>query len=189
VAAVGVEEAPRRLGDLARVGDADPRADADPRSIVSGRDEKRRTKKIAPIVGARDRERAREAAGAVGPPHRASYRFRRANEHRVSFPRAVAHDVEAVVHPIDEENVRVALGTEESSRATGQTRARVTREIVRTSVRFGFDDARGADAVGRAVDDVRADERSRDDERVACVESSVGDRRERAGLRDRPRRS
>ena len=55
-------------------------------------------------------------------------------------PRSGARDVEAVVHAVDEEDVRVPLLPEQSTCARGEPDARVAREVAGAAVRLGLDD-------------------------------------------------
>src|SRR5207248_3151178 len=101
----------------------------------------------------RDAERAREPAEAVGanPFVDADDGLARAHEHRVPLPFAEADDVEAVVHAVDQIDVRVPRRSIERLRALRDPDARVAREILRAAVRLGLDDAHGADSSAVAL--------------------------------------
>ncbi len=145
-----------------------------------------------PVVHAREAHRARESAWAVEARVlvEAQGRLARPHEHRVSTSRARAGHVEALVHPVDEEHVRVSLRPEQSACPAREPCPRVRRQILGAAVRFGLDDARDAPVTASRsalAHDVAADERAGDHEGVAREPGSLEPRGAQLGEVDRPR--
>ena len=110
------------------------------------------------VVGSCDRQRQRQFAGAVGQvfglsrrraplPHQldSCNRFQRANQHAARRAFGLGHQVEALVHAVDEVDVGVAGRAEDHAGAIGQAARGMRRQVVPAQVGFGLDDdARGA---------------------------------------------
>jgi hypothetical protein len=123
-------------------------------------------------VLSRDAERSSQTPRPVGActgfdPH---HGLARADEHGVALPLPQAHDVEAVVHTVNEEDVRVPGGAKEASRSAREPYPGMASSVARTSIRLGLDHAHGADRTSHGRDEVRPDEIPRDLQRVTREE-------------------
>ncbi len=141
---------------------------------------------------ARETHRTRESAWAVEARLvvEAQRRLTPPHEHSVSTSLARAGHVEALVHPVDEEHVRVSLRPEKRARAAREPGPRVRREVLGTTVRFGLDDARDARLAARGsalVHDVATDERAGDHKGVTREPVSPESRGAELGQVDRSR--
>lgn len=85
--------------------------------------------------------------------------------------RLSARDVETIVHPIDEKDVRMAFFTKERARPFGQAGSGVTRAIAGPAIGLRLDDAGYPGFVSKTLaDDEAPDERTGHDECVAAKE-------------------
>jgi hypothetical protein len=206
MATLRVVKAPRLFGDRASVRDADPRTPGDLHASQTRRDKELWPREIPSVVRARQPQRARDSSRTIRAflcpyPQR---RLSGANEHGVSRPFAQADDVEAVVHPVDQEHVGVSGRPEKRARPPGEPGSRMGRAVRGTPISFGLDNsdrsypltrqdltrsARGGPTRdGRSGDDeVGSDEIPGDKKRVAREErvpdGSKGRRPARRGWR------
>jgi len=173
VRALAIEKSERRIGPLAGVRDAHARARRDRDALGARREKDISSEERRAIVRATEIHRADEARRTVRARAHlffgAGEHLRRAHEHGVTRSLRVAHDVEALVHAVHEEDVRGARRAEERARSLRESDPRVAREILRPAVRLRLDDARDA----LAVHDACADERTRHDARVALEERTL----------------
>lgn len=169
-----IKKTPRSFGDLSRIADTDASRDSDLRSLRSRINPNHRTRKIHAVVCARDAERTCEPAGTVGAKarHDSADWLDRANEHGMSLPFAQRDDVEALVHSVDEKDVGACWRPEKRARSRCEPEPRVACGVVRSAIRLRFDDASDAPFTANFRDEMRADERTRDDPCVAFEERS-----------------
>ncbi len=115
-------------------------------------------REVFSVLLAREPHRAGEAPRPVESDVRveAGDRFTGAQEHGVPSPLVGARDVEAFVHSVDEEDVRVPLFAEERARAAGEPRASVAGEVPGPTVGLGLDDAGDAGAAWRRFRESRS---------------------------------
>lgn len=136
----------------------------------SGEKERRAVERMA-VVAPSDSQRCREAAGARGAAGAQAFHWlQRPNEH--GFPGS-CHDIEAVVHSVDEKDVGVAGRAEHHFRSRRTALGAVAGEIAWPQIGFGLDDAADAarvlslhnqqlaEEVAGDVDGISSSERSR----------------------------
>jgi len=89
-----------------------------------------------------DAERARQLAGAIGRQFDSGERFDGADEHAARNTFRLSHDIQAVVHTVDQVHVGVSRTPENDPRAPRQTASAMRGRVVLSQIRFYFDDAR-----------------------------------------------
>ena len=80
------------------------------------------------------------------------------------------HDIQAIPEAVNEVDIGMACLTKHDFGTRGASLGRVCGEIFGTHVRFGLDDAADAHRTCVIVDEVHADEVTRDGERTWLVE-------------------
>jgi hypothetical protein len=123
------------------------------------------------VLRARNAETAREKAwtSKVHPAFESGQRLPCPHEHGVTCARVSARDVETIVHPIDEKDVRMAFFTKERARPFGQADSGVTRTIARPAIGLRLDDTGDPWFVSKTfANDVAPDESAGHDKRVAA---------------------
>src|SRR5580658_1725107 len=76
-----------------------------------------------------------------------SYWFECPYEHAAGLSRGLRHQVEALVHPVDEVHISMPRRPEDDLRASGDAARRVRSQVVAAQVRFRLDDSPGSFAV------------------------------------------
>ena len=125
-----------------------------------------------------DGERAAQLARPVGAAFERRHRLERANQHRRRRIARLAHDVEAVVHAVDQKDVGVAGRAVERLVALGPAEARVAGQILLVHVGLDLDDAPGA----LAVHEVQPEQLGRDLEARAREERARQARHQTFGV-------
>ena len=166
-----VEESQGTIGPQACVANTDSRRHPNARTFLSRAEIKRRLRQVLAVEGARDAHRACKPPGAVESRSgaEAEGRFARPHQHGMTVTGTTARHVEAIVHSIDEKNVRVPFLSQKRPRAFRQSRTRVASEIARASVGLRLDDARHERRVSASefMNDEAPDERPRNGRSVS----------------------